>query len=291
MDDFQYKTQEKSEQKTEEQNSPDAAIVSKISHKCPNCGWSVSGTADICENCGEWLLPGKCNFCYAEFAPGQKFCTECGNPPEGIICSSCGRKSHFDFCPLCNIPLTEQASEVILRIENSVEFQNILNEKSLKEDEVISVKTLADSPAVDKKSECNSKFQEEKLPAKGTFILNIKGNRNIAENMKVLEQSRHNIAEEEKKISEKKSKEAEMKKLMEALREKTFATNQEARRFYGALKILIPKVVEKQTPVGWRCNAFDVTHNEGPQGCADPSLGGTWVYITSKEMSFEATEI
>ncbi len=80
-------------------------------------------------------------------------------------------------------------------------------------------------------------------------------------------------------------------KLLEEVRNKTFSNNQEARRFYGALKILLPKIIEKQVPAGWLCNAYGCTHTDGPQGCADPSMGGTWIYTLTQEKSFVETEI
>jgi hypothetical protein len=63
---------------------------------------------------------------------------------------------------------------------------------------------------------------------------------------------------------------------MEKLQQRQFKTNQEARRFFGALKVLLPTIVRR--PVGWRCVAFDYVHPDGPQGCGDPSKGGEWIF-------------
>ena len=76
---------------------------------CPNCGTVCKATADICEVCGHWLLEGQCRYCYQPFKPGQRFCTNCGNPPEGIVCKTCNTKTHFDICPTCHTPLSRRA--------------------------------------------------------------------------------------------------------------------------------------------------------------------------------------
>lgn len=291
---FQNKSDAQFKQETNEkdfQNSPNNKNnLTENFRKCPNCGWNVSGTADICENCGEWLLKGQCNFCYAKIELGQKFCSECGNPPEGIICGTCGEISHFDFCAHCNIPLTQQAYETIELLKITVEFQSLLqvdDKSELKTDDNIH----PDNSLENKFKDDIYKVPESKSPKTNFFTLNIRAKTSIENNIRSLEQSRHNISEEEHRISLQKQKERDAIKLLEEIRNKTFSSNQEARKFYGALKILLPRVIEKKNPVGWTCNAYDVTHSDGPQGCADPSRGGTWVYTISKETSFEATEI
>jgi hypothetical protein len=60
--------------------------------------------------------------------------------------------------------------------------------------------------------------------------------------------------------------------LLAELQTRTFETEQEARCFYGALRLSI-----EYEPLGWRCHAFQTLHRDGPQGCAAPSQGGEWV--------------
>jgi hypothetical protein len=250
-------------------------------HKCQNCSWGVSVTADICENCGDWLLKGKCNFCYTDVEEGQKFCAECGNPPEGINCHSCGKLSHFDFCPQCNIALTEQANESIELIANSIEFQNLI---TINENEIFNTNEITKQSDVELEKLKNyfSKFSEQNPKKKNVFAINDNPNCNVEQNLKAVGQSKQNIKTKEKEILFEQQKEFQAMKLLEDLRNKTFSNNQEARKFFGALKILLPTFIQ----IGWRCNAYGCIHNN-PQDCADPAKGGTWL----NETTFKQTEI
>lgn len=245
--------------------------------KCPNCGWGVTATADICENCSEWLLTGKCNFCYADFEEGQKFCSECGNPPTGIICKSCGTLSHFDFCPNCNTPQTEQANEIIQELKNSIEFQTISNL-------IISEVQSIANPSPNSLEQINNYLSKFNQQVKKKKSFSLEADNNIEENIKTTEQSGVKVKSEQDKLIEQEQKEIEAIKLLKEAQSKTFANNQEARRFFGALKIILPAVIIKRKPIGWMCNAYGSTH-ETPQECADPSMGGIWIYETSTEIS------
>ncbi|MCL2763832.1 MAG: zinc ribbon domain-containing protein [Treponema sp.] len=55
----------------------------------------------------------------------------------------------------------------------------------------------------------------------------------------------------------------------EKLRKKTFLTHQEARCFHNARR--------PSNPRGWLCNYADYLHDDGPNGCYKPCLGGQWV--------------
>lgn len=293
MNNDQIKYNQKLNQQSTESNDQyllATDFLHETQRKCLNCGWGVSSTADICENCGEWLLKGKCNFCYADVEEGQKFCAECGNPPEGIVCHSCGRLSHFDFCFQCNIALTEQANETIELIANSVEFQNLIK---ISENENLNTNEKAKQSDIELEKLKNylSIFSEQNPKKKTQFTIKDCSNSNIEENLKSIEQSKHNIRSEEHRILIEQQKEIQALKLLEESRSKTFSSNQEARKHFGALKIILSTVIQKQIPIGWRCNAYDCLHKEGPNECADPSLGGTWHYKTITETSFKQIEI
>ena len=255
-----------------------------IHSKCLNCGWAMSTTADVCENCGDWLLKGKCNFCYAEVEEGQKFCAECGNPPNGIICKACRKLSHFDFCQHCNVPLTEQANESIALIANAIEFQNLVNAT---EYQLIQEKLDAE---LNKPIGYRSKLNAQNSKKKDVFVLKRNPNLNIEENIKLVEQSKQNI-NEKGQIIQQQQKETRALKVLEDLKKKSFSNNQEARKFFGALKIYLPQIIYRRIPIGWKCNAYDCIHENGPQECGDPSLGGIWLYEEKKETTFKETEI
>lgn len=271
----------------ESQYVPDDSI---IQNKCFNCGWGVSDTADICENCSEWLLKGKCNFCYSDVEEGQKFCSECGNPPEGINCHSCGALSHFDFCPQCNIAVTEQATETIELIRNSIEFQNLLN---ISNNENFSTHEKNDQSEIELKKLKNylSKFSKQKIKKADSFAIKSNFTGKIQENLNAVEQSKLSVQKEEQRISAQQQKETQALKLLEDIRNKTFSSNQEARKFSGSLKILLPKIIIKRKPIGWKCNFVGVLHSDGPQSCGDPSQGGTWIYDDIEEEEYLLTEI
>jgi hypothetical protein len=258
--------------------------------KCTNCGWGVSSTADICENCGEWQLPGKCNFCYAEIEEGQKFCGECGNPPTGIYCPSCGTLSHFDFCPKCNAGLTKQSNETIHMIANSVEFQHVMN-AIINPTEYTQATKHYKNPEMDALQNYLAKFSEKKTKKKSSFTLNDKSSVKVEDNLKSVEETKENITAEEQKEADAKNKELLALKLLEDTRSKTFPNNQEARKFFGALKILLPQVIQKKIPKGWRCNAYFNLHENGPQECSATCAGGTWIYETKTETEINYTVI
>jgi len=285
------KSNQKLKVKTELQKSTgDDFEDGLMQNKCPDCGHGISPTADICEHCGAWLLKGKCNFCYAEVEPGQKFCSECGNPPEGIVCKSCGTLSHFDFCPGCNAALTEQANETIHLIKSSAEFQHL---SKIFENENAGINKGAIQPDIEleKLKIYLSKCSGQKQQKKSTFSLTENSDSKVEDQIKVIEQSRQNIAMLEQNLLLQNQQEIQLFKLIEEAKGKVFSDNQAARKFFGALKILLPQVIQKRTMEGWKCNAYGCIHAGGPQECADPSAGGIWLYSTTSETSFKETEI
>ncbi|MDI9347997.1 MAG: hypothetical protein QM538_05785 [Methylacidiphilales bacterium] len=242
---------------------------SSTGRQCHNCGWKVSSTADICENCAIWLLLHKCNFCYTEFEEGTNFCSECGNPPQGIQCPTCHTISHFDFCAKCATALTAQAHQTLLEVSRSIQNPPLPIDNG-----------IAPAPV----SILN---QAKKSPS---FVLKEKSTINIAQGD--LQPSLATKPESIPTLKEKaKEKEQLALTLLDDTRSKTFATNQEARRFFGAIKVLLPTLVTHRKPIGWLCNAYNCFHPEGPHECEDPSLGGTWQYemvtdsvITEKDL-------
>jgi hypothetical protein len=226
--------------------------------QCPKCGASILPGADICEVCGEWLLEGQCKFCYAPLEEGAKFCSECGNPVDGVACPQCGKLSIFDFCKHCGIPLTPQAHQMIKALQESEEFQSLLREVGSTPPTARSAPTDEELQVLEQWRQLKAQWSKGRQERQGFKLGDVK---EIVERAQDVEP-----AQEVKPPAS----------AMEKLQQRHFKTNQEARRFFGALKVLLPTIVRR--PVGWRCVAFDCFHPDGPQGCADPSKGGEWIF-------------
>ncbi len=273
-------------QAKQEDQTPETEGVPQ--RKCLTCGWSVSQTADICENCSEWLLKGKCCFCYSHVEEGQNFCSECGNPPTGVVCKACGKSSIFDYCPHCTVPLTEQANETLDNLRKAPEIQNVINMVSGDKDKSTqSGKHVNDE--LQKLKRYLSKTQEQKTKKK-SFVLNDDSTKDVDDKIKAAEESGRKLRAEQQRIVQE-QQELEALRQMEETKKKTFKSNQDARRYFGALKILIPAIIQKRKPIGWRCNVYGNTHSDGPQNCADPSAGGEYIFEIQIEHSTKEIEL
>ena len=69
----------------------------------------------------------------------------------------------------------------------------------------------------------------------------------------------------------------EMKLLMEKLRPEGDMTPQMQRNYYSARKLPVLRKSVTKAPVCWICNLCGCHHSH-PSECAQPELGGTWVY-------------
>ncbi|MEW6608799.1 MAG: zinc ribbon domain-containing protein [bacterium] len=250
--------------------------------RCPKCGATISENADICEACGEWLLEGQCKFCYAPFEEGAKFCAECGNPVNGIECPQCHNLSYFDFCKYCDTPLTKQAVQTIEDLKNLEEIYLL---KQALEPEQEPTITSPERIELEKMKEYQQKFEQPEVRRKAFTLFS-------KEEIATLD-TRIQQIQEEKKVQEEKEKRTRSE-VLEKMQQKNFTNNQEARRFFGALKVLLPMTVKKNVrkkvskPTGWLCNAYNCLHPEGPQGCSNPAPGGKWIF---KEIIEETVEM
>lgn len=269
---------------------------------CNNCGSSVSADADICEVCGAWLLEGKCCFCYAELTGNEKFCPECGNPTSGIICPNCGTHNIFDFCKKCNTPLTEAAHEELRRVSENPFFQHLKNieeeldqlitdevdeteikrqiaeaerqmaiekqkfEEAQKKEELIQMMMRLEQHT-GKSAQANRK-QEDNKPKEPPkeFISNA--------HLKAIERAKQTLINAEQRKNDRINKEREIQQELNKMAQLTFQSSQEARRFFNATK---PRLYPAK-PLYWLCNYANYKHPDGPAGCAEPKLGGYWVY-------------
>jgi hypothetical protein len=266
-----------------ELNPIDAKFCSECGHsltgrkKCPKCNAKVSPKADICEVCGEWLLDGVCKFCYSATEPDQVYCSECGNPVNGLTCPKCGKLSFFDFCKYCNIPLTDQAKQAMDEAKKDPEFMNLLDiiesEKPLESE-------AHETGASDllKMKEYYSKQVEKKKSSRPLFSDSQKDSikkmdKRSDDIMRRAEEAKKKAEEENARIEEQKKfmMQEKIEKLKEFLRKtasRTFMSSQQARRYHNSIK---PKMTK-----GWMCN-YTATVHPNPEECAEPWHGGCWM--------------
>ncbi len=270
---------------------------------CPNCGSKVYPDADICEACGEWLLKGKCFFCYADLSGNEKFCPECGNPTEGIICPNCGKHNIFDFCKKCNTPLTEAAQEELNKIKENPFFKQLENlsleidslaEESINEEELKKQIEESEKQLAKEKQKYEEALRKEKEIQLMMRLEQVSNNRGAPNNstkkeeinnstpakpfmsedhLKAIERAKQTIQNAEERKKERLNKERELQQELNKVSKLTFATAQEARRFFNATK---PKLYPEK-PKYWECNFVHFMH-PGPHDCARPELGGKWVF-------------
>jgi len=258
---------------------------------CPNCGAEAKPEADICEVCKAWLLEGQCMFCYAQIPPDAGFCAECGNPKDGIICPSCNILSIFDFCSKCGRPLTEGAVAAMELAEKDPDAKKLVD--SVKQTiaidtELAEIEALLQSEGLSETgpSPVKSKmgrFSDSKMAAllKTGSDADASAARKADEARK--EEERAKKQDDEKKLSmirdaqarkadlerQRAKAQADAEEAQRILANKTFQSQQDARRFHNAVKIVGPRK--------WRCNAYSVEHDNGPNDCANPALGGQWI--------------
>jgi len=223
---------------------------------CPKCGAKIiSPNADICEVCGEWLLKGKCKFCYADIEEGAVYCGECGNPVAGMICPQCGQLSYFDFCSNCNIPLTAEAKKVVEKVKNS-------------------------PPREDEKFSSNQEARRYFMAQK--YLM-------INEKVEIVQADKKNellmMKKYLKKVGKKKKtytplfseKQKESIKSIDKIVNKEMERQEEERRRKEEAERKRRQEEEKRRPKGWLCNFTHTLHPGGPNECGDPSQGGHWV--------------
>lgn len=270
---------------------------------CPNCGSKVYPDADICEACGEWLLKGKCYFCYADLTGDEKFCPICGNSTQGIICPTCGTHNIFDFCKKCNTPLTEAAQEELKKVSENPFFKQLenlsseidllkeesINEEELKKEIEKAEKELAKEKqkyeeALKKEKEIQMMMRLEQLSNNTRSSTNSTKKEEVKndiqekpfmseEHVKYIERAKQTLQNAEERMKERLNKERELQQELNKVSQLTFATAQEARRFFNATK---PKLYPDK-PKYWECNYVHYMH-PGPHDCARPELGGRWVF-------------
>ena len=273
---------------------------------CPKCGAPASSTADICQDCGTWLLEGQCKFCYTEIPDEALFCPECGKPKDGIPCPLCGNLSIFDFCSGCGKPVTEEAVAELQRAQDEIlnqispaalettvteaaektfnsnqEARRWYNASSIALKAGIEAELAKLEILVNSEAEPEIEKNEALVPPKPPQRKSLFSDKQLASIRKtgaaVDEVTRQRI--EAERIAEEKRKEEERiaeekRKAEEAERKRKEEERQRQIKEAQARKEELERKLRSRS---WRCNAYGVVHPGGPNECADPSRGGHYV--------------
>ncbi len=226
--------------------------------KCPKCGAKiVSPYADICEVCGEWLLEGKCKFCYADLEEGATYCAECGNPVAGIICPQCGRLSYFDFCKFCNTPLTHIAYKMIERV------------KANPEEKIEKFTT---------NQEARAYFMAQKFVMMGVEVKEKKEEDKAEELLKMKEYIEKVKKKQKKKTYTPLFSEKQIQDILSSGKEaeKEIQRQEEERRRKEEERRRRQEEERRRRLRGWVCYCCHVLHSS-PADCGCPYAGGYWV--------------
>lgn len=262
-----------SEEETEGKECPHCYTLNEHEAKfCSECGYDFTGVkhchkcgtrivspnADICEVCGEWLLEGKCKFCYADIEEGQTYCAECGNPVAGVVCPQCGRLSCFDFCKHCNIPLTAMANNMLEKVKQNIDQEP----EKFQSNQEARAYYMAQQYLNLQKSK-----QTDKVPSETEQLLKLKKYLEKVNNKDKKKKAFTPLFSEKQKksiksIGEIADKELERQEMERKKQEEERRRKEEEER--------------KRRQRGWRCNAYGALHPGGPCDCADPSQGGYW---------------
>ena len=251
---------------------------------CPKCGAPASTTADICQDCGIWLLDGQCKFCYAEITDEALFCPECGKPKDGIPCPNCGTLSIFDFCPGCGEPVTEEAATELQRAKHEM-----LNQSS--DTPELETKTFSSNQEARRWYNAHRPSAVEQTAGIDAELARLEALINSAPAPEKTEEesapeppppARKSLFSDRQLASIRKTGavvDAAIQKRQEEEERKRQEEEERQRQIREAQKR--KEELERLRTRAWRCNAYGSEHTDGPNGCADPSRGGHWGYKDS----------
>ena len=224
----------------------------------------ISPNADICELCGEWLLEGKCKFCYADIEEGATYCAECGNPVAGTICPQCDQLSYFDFCKHCNIPLTVEAKKMVEKVKSAPPRED---EKFSSNQEARRYFMAQKYLMINEQIEIVQEDKKDELLMMKAYLEKVeKGKKKKTYPPLFTAKQKESIKSIDKIVN----KEIEWQ-------EEERRRKEEERRHKEEEERKRREEEERRKPKGWLCNAYNCLHPGGPCGCADPSQGGHWV--------------
>lgn len=272
-------TQDKVAQKERHRHSTDGT-------RCPVCGAEIDSRFEICPECGGKLV-NYCTFCGADMDRSDTECPDCGMPAGGVKCPKCGTLNHRSFCSACNEPLTRAAQKAIQkaladpRVQQAAEMCSRLAE----------LEAELEAAGADI-SEDSSEEGNEPLSEGARRMMEIMGK--VKPGMPEHAKPAQPAPADPKPVSAKrdvaKIKEEyrrtvrDVNKILDEMLPPAGSTPQEQRNFFSARKVAVETTIRQKVkvPIEWICNYCGCHHNN-PSECAEPQLGGTWVYIEKVE--------
>jgi hypothetical protein len=262
---------------------------------CPNCFQAVPEGGDTCEGCGAWQHAGKCVFCYAMVGPADRHCGHCGNPPAGVQCGHCGAFSRVDFCVECGAGLTDQSVSVVQSLEADAEAEAALEALGKAERLVQAFRDVGYSEQVDETAPsnvspapCPAAASEGAAASTSTEPVSLEhiaatiGGRHASVRV-----ARAGLGQAAAAQAAAKAAKDEAAAKLRALSERPFPTPQDARRFAGALRVLIGSRTQRVVTRGWRCRAYGVVHPNGPHECCVAGPGEWLTEIITEDNARE----
>lgn len=294
-------------------NEPGARFCTECGHAfvegCPHCGTPTNG-GDFCEACGQWLLPGKCRFCYAPLPEDARFCEECGCNQLGLLCKHCGTTSFFDFCSSCGQALSERA---LAAMQSAPEDPKLAAELSALQQAQESLAALAQQSRLDPDTD---KASRSSPPPGRLFSDEVRAAmRAEAEQQALRKQRREEAANadaESQALAQQAARAAAQAARREALaqvtrasavagvqvqhmqlsariraareRVESIAASAKGKTYANGQFARLTLMRERAQlaacgfpPAGWRCTAFGCLHAI-PNECSKPEEGGEWVF-------------
>ncbi len=256
--------------------------------RCPICGAEISSRFEICPECGGKLV-SYCTFCGADMDRNDTECPECGMPAGGVKCPECGTLNHRSFCSKCNTPLTRAAQKAVQKaledpkVKEAIDLCAKLAELEAQMEEAEDAGDFTDGEDAPEAEEVLSEGAKRMMEILGTVKPGMPehakpGTVPAKPKPAAKPKSIDRIKEEYKKTVR------DINKIFDEMLPPAGTTPQEQRNFYSARKVAVETTVKRKikVPVEWICN-YCGCHHKQPSECAEPELGGTWVYIEKTE--------
>lgn len=257
---------------------------------CPNCRNIVKASYSICPHCGRSLIPDRCSFCGSAMKENANFCSHCGQSRNGTICPECGTLNARNFCRKCNAPLTKLAHQAIMEANSDSAFKCL----RAKADELaqlhIKIELLKNAPSQGSNIPQLSDSDKAMLDEYAELLGSIGACTPVATTSLDTDKSERVTYSDttmtlEELMKAYREKAEEMNTALAALTPPPDFTPEQQRDYYSARKILSVENVYDLSgyqPTMWICNYCGAYHCT-PSECAEPQLGGKWIYISQEE--------